>query len=288
MKEKKRSSRVCDCRLKLEESILSPKSNYIDHVAMVDQQIIACGRGKLFQRIRGSWGNGFYGDGIFKAVNAGTPQNVSVHGNRAVLLTGSDKYAGQLYVYESEHQIREVAISLAGPTSTVLLGARDKQEIFFVTDHLEKVVHLLSKNGELIRSFGAGILRYPYSLALDPVGDVIVSDWLLNDVIIFAPDGSIKRRLGSKNGFTTAKPFNPYGIAVDEDGYVFVSSWRENKIFLFSPNGDLDQTLMTEADDLDGPTNLAVANGRLILVNSHGTQIRCYRYRISERRDDKK
>lgn len=99
---------------------------------------------------------------------------------------------------------------------------------------------------------GSG-LSFPYGLALDGAGNLYIADFLGDDVVIIAPDGS-QHSIG---GFG-----HPSGIAVDQSGNLYVSNTSDNSVIRVTPGG----TRTTMASGLGEVEGIAVdASGNLFV-----------------------
>jgi sugar lactone lactonase YvrE len=102
--------------------------------------------------------------------------------------------------------------------------------------------------GNLLKSFGAGMFVFPHGLAVDAQGNVWVTDGQGKDgkgqqVIKFSPDGKELMRLGTAGvAGTTHDTFNqPSDVIVAKNGDIFVADGHggntNNRIVKFDKNG---------------------------------------------------
>ncbi len=81
-----------------------------------------------------------------------------------------------------------------------------------------------------------GRFNQPYGVAVDPAGNVYVTDSLNHRVQKFGPTGSFIAKWGSRG--TGAGQFNePRSVAVDPSGNVYVTDLRNNRVQKFTATG---------------------------------------------------
>ena len=110
-------------------------------------------------------------------------------------------------------------------TKPVDLKVAQWADVFFVLDDGIKGVLAFNRDGEVIRKFDSEtlLLKEPFSLALDSVGHVLVSDLQEKELRVFNWAG--RRSEGICPSFATTK-----GIAVDRKGRVVVAEDHEDKL----------------------------------------------------------
>ena len=80
---------------------------------------------------------------------------------------------------------------------------------------------------------GPGQLSYPYGVAVDLYGFILVANTSNHRVSIFDKDGNYINCFGSK-GSAIGQFQRPYGIAVRADGNIYVSDYNNKRIQIFS------------------------------------------------------
>ena len=83
-----------------------------------------------------------------------------------------------------------------------------------------------------------GQFSVPTNVAVDPDGNLYVSDTYNNRIQIFDADGNFIRQFG-KAGDRPGTFMRPKGIAVDVDGHVWVADAVQDRVQCFTPEGDL-------------------------------------------------
>ena len=66
--------------------------------------------------------------------------------------------------------------------------AVDSNDLLLVCDKGNKLVHLVTLDGEIVTSFGGGQLSLPQDISITPHGLVVVSDWTKHCVFVFHPE----------------------------------------------------------------------------------------------------
>ena len=100
-----------------------------------------------------------------------------------------------------------------------------------VLDQGPNCIHLFSRSGELLRSFVThgedGMVYHPQFFCLDASGNILITDYNLNNIKILSPTGQLITMIG-KEGHGKGELRCPYGICVTQLGTVFVVSSHSN------------------------------------------------------------
>jgi DNA-binding beta-propeller fold protein YncE len=155
-------------------------------------------------------------------------------------------------------------------------------------------------DGNMVTSFGAGMITWPHGIEVDPQGNVWVTDARDNrgddveetevyghQVHKFSPEGHHMMTLGMPGGGRDPNYlFQPNDVLVAPDGHIFVAEGHSNaegstaRILKFSPAGDL---VMTWGSYGSGPENfmqphaLALdSQGRLFIADRSNNRIQIY------------
>lgn len=156
------------------------------------------------------------------------------------------------------------------------------------------------QNGNMVASFGAGMITWPHGIEVDPQGNVWVTDARDNrgdgvaenqvyghQVHKFSPEGRHLMTLGMPGGGRDPNYlFQPNDVLVAPDGHIFVAEGHSNaegstaRILKFSPAGDLVQTwgsYGTGPDNFMQPHALAMdSQGRLFIADRSNNRIQIY------------
>jgi DNA-binding beta-propeller fold protein YncE len=193
---------------------------------------------------------------------------------------------GNIYVAEigSKHRIQKL-----GPDGTFMAAwapglygprriASGPDDSIYVVDSGRNRIVKFSRDGQVLASWGSegsgdGQFRGLSSVAVDPANNkVYVADSLNSRIQVFDSNGKflIKWSIpewGQPHGFED--------LAVDSKmGRVYASSANMNTIFMFDLNGTRIGSLTPKPPEkLDGPSALALANGKLYVLNMAGNRV---------------
>ncbi len=145
--------------------------------------------------------------------------------------------------HEMENQITE------GLTDPVGLAIDTENRFLYVVDTQQDQVMVYDADTlKLLRRIGTGGKNHflttpgdfgaPQGVALDPDGNVYVTDTLNNRVEIFDADGAFISLFG-KHGDGPGYLARPKGIAVDGDGHIWVADEMEDRLQVFNREGQL-------------------------------------------------
>jgi DNA-binding beta-propeller fold protein YncE len=164
------------------------------------------------------------------------------------------------------------------------------------------------RSGKLLRSFGAGMFLQPHGIAIDPAGNVWVTDaqgaaGKGHQVFKFSPEGKVLLVLGKAGvAGNTAETFNqPTDVAIASNGDIFVADGhvevrtRSNgdlfvpdgpgpnqnaRISKFSKDGKFIKSWGVKGSrpgELDGPHGLAIdSQGRLFVADRTNSRIEIF------------
>src|SRR5260370_40814343 len=79
----------------------------------------------------------------------------------------------------------------------------------------------------------------PAGIAVDSDGNVYVSDYALDRLVKFGPDGTVLAQCGS-SGSSLGQFNSPFGVALDEHNPLYVADQLNNRLQRFGP----DSTVM--------------------------------------------
>jgi DNA-binding beta-propeller fold protein YncE len=126
---------------------------------------------------------------------------------------------------------------------------------------LDPVLHF-DKDGNLIKSFGSGLIASPHGIAIDADGNVWVTDWSDNAPQQPRPE-SDEARAAARRARAEAKGPNP-------------GATMGSQVFKFSPDGEVLMTLGTaggaaEPDYFYQPSDVLIApDGHIFVADGHG------------------
>ena len=90
-----------------------------------------------------------------------------------------------------------------------------------VLDWSPNCLHFFSRSGDILRSCvtqgGIGMVNGPQFFCLDPLGNILITDYEHGDIKIFSPSGELIHRVGQ-----TGELDYPSGICLSQTGTIFV------------------------------------------------------------------
>ena len=100
-----------------------------------------------------------------------------------------------------------------------------------VLDSSPNCIHFFSRSGDLLRSYVTqgkdGMVYNPRFFCLDPVGNILISDYNRHSIKILSPSGQLIHEI-VKEGHGRGELYYPFGICLSETGIIFVVSHNSN------------------------------------------------------------
>ncbi|XP_070560146.1 tripartite motif-containing protein 2-like [Ptychodera flava] len=135
----------------------------------------------------------------------------------------------------------------------------------FTTDASKKQIIVCDENGELIRCFGKGKIKFPLGIAINAVnGRVYIVDHWAHCIHIYDQDGNHIKSFGS-NGSQGGQFSYPWFVCIDNTGNVYVSDNNNHRIQVFNGDG---QFLYTFGSPGSGDGQMNSPQG--VAVDKHG------------------
>lgn len=151
---------------------------------------------------------------------------------------------------------------LAGLSDKYLIAANNKTSIFQVFDLRGELCH------DIVPAKGCRV-RNPVFIATNSKGHIIVSDWLINAVVIMDQNGNMLKEFKFKPGLGRAG-WLPGSVCVDQFDNIFVSDFSRSRIVVLNPQGELMYEFSTR-DHLDRPKCMTCdGNGNLLVTGKGG------------------
>ena len=148
----------------------------------------------------------------------------------------------------------------------------DGKSLFVTANNSHRVLSV-DRKGKIRSGWGGegkgpGQFKYPATLALDAIGNVLVVDVLNHRIQVFDAGGTQTAEFG-KVGAKPGTFIRPKGVAVDGGGRIFVSDSYLGVVQVFTSEGAFVGVLGTggEPARFEAPTGLAFAAGRLYITD---------------------
>ena len=151
-------------------------------------------------------------------------------------------YSNALYICERDNNRVQVLnydlsfdsyiIGLTKPVDVKVSGGE-----LFILDRQSPCFHIFNLERQLIREvislgeMGCNV-RKPVHFCLDPLSNILLTDFLTCEVMIFTKDGELIHKFGRK-GISTGCFIEPRGIALDSEGRIIVASQNPNHCIQF-------------------------------------------------------
>ena len=147
-----------------------------------------------------------------------------------------------------------------------------------VTDDDNKCVHLLSKEGALVRSIGKGVFGGSLGgITFDLKGNVWVTDTSSNKVLKLSQDGRLLQTIdhaGSKSDH-----FNhPTGVSVSPEGLIYICDEGNHRVTIHDEGGKFQFAVGSKGSGpgcLDGPRDVTFDTDGLVYVIDVGNRRVC-------------
>ena len=140
------------------------------------------------------------------------------------------------------------------------------QRDILVADRRNRRIQRFGRSGQWVYSFRqvqdpdgeSEALQDPFAIAVNPRGNLYVSDMSENLIYVFDTQGRYSSTIGQFSG--VGLRFNqPAGLAVDIDGYLYVADTGNNRILKLDENGKRVFEISPVEGDLRSPSQIVVA-----------------------------
>ena len=156
--------------------------------------------------------------------------------------------------------------------------AVNSEGLLAVTDGGNRCVHLLSKDGTLVRSIGKGVLGDQLlSVAFDLKGNVWVTEWGNHQVRKLSQDGRLLQTIhcvGSDDDH-----FNyPAGVSVSTEGLIYICDHDNHRVTVHDEDGKFLFSFGSEGSGpgcFDRPLDITFGSDGLVYVNDGSNKRVC-------------
>ena len=156
-----------------------------------------------------------------------------------------------------------------------------------VTDSENGCVHLLMKDGSLVRSIGKAVIGC--GLTFDLKGNVWVTNWSNNKVLKRSQDGRLLQTIdhvGSKIDHFV----NPLGVSVSPEGLIYIYDGGNHRVTIHDEDGMFLFAFGSKGSSpgcFNGPRDVTFGSDDLVFVSDHGSRVCVWSKEGSFQRDFK-
>ena len=152
----------------------------------------------------------------------------------------------------------------------------NSEGLLAVTDDTNRCVHLLSKDGALVRSIGNGVLSGGWlsGVSFDGKGNVWVTEWYNHQVRKLSQDGQLLQTIhcvGSDNDH-----FNhPAGVSVSTEGLIYICDHDNHRVTVHDEEGKFLFSFGSKGSGpgcFDRPCDITFGSDGLIYVTDYGNK----------------
>ena len=156
--------------------------------------------------------------------------------------------------------------------------AVNSEGLLAVTDDDSECVHLLAKDGTLVRSIGKGQLSDVLSdVAIDLKGDIWVTDHKSRKAIKLSQDGRLVPTTRCASNESDLLCF-PFGITVSPEGLVYICDGDNDRVTVHGEDGKFLFTFGSKGSDpgqFNKPRDVAFGSDGLVYVTDAGNSRVC-------------
>ena len=161
-------------------------------------------------------------------------------------------------------------------TSVIVNGEHVSGSPFTVQVKSRKYKPVLSFGG---KGSSAGLFKGPFGVAVNELGEIVVTDLMNNSVQIFSSDGTYLRSLG-RCGNQEGKFYKPTGIVYLNNGNIVVADSLNGRLQVFTGQGEYLTQIGRKGNldhQFDYPWGLSVdSDGNIIVADSNNKLIKIF------------
>ena len=154
----------------------------------------------------------------------------------------------------------------------------NSEGLLAVTDDTNRCVHLLSKDGALVRSIGGGVLSGNLcGVAFDVEGNIWVSDWDNKKVVKLSIDGkhlqTLRYASSRSDGFD-----HPTGVSVSTEGLIYICDQYNHRVTVHDEEGKFLFSFGSKGSGpgcFDRPCDITFGSDGLIYVTDYRNKRVC-------------
>ena len=153
--------------------------------------------------------------------------------------------------------------------------AVNSEGLLAVTDDRNMCVHLLSKEGALVRSIGKGVLRGRLDgITLDLKGNVWVADGNSCSVLKFSQDGRLLQAIDHA-GSKSDRFYHPHSVSVSPEGQIYICDRDNHRVTIHNEDGKFQFAVGSKGSGpgwIDVPRDVTFGSDGLVYVTDSGNR----------------
>ena len=161
---------------------------------------------------------------------------------------------GEVTKWELDYSLKKkpvLAVGKEGKANDELdrprgLALDEPNQLIYIADMSNsRRIQVVSFDGKFLKSFGQGILKVPWGIAVTE-DNVFVTDWGLDALLQFSKkDYKLVRRTGTQ-GRGEGQLHRPSGLCIDYNGDVYVAEYSNHRVSVFSKDLNFLKHLFTQ------------------------------------------
>ena len=149
-------------------------------------------------------------------------------------------------------------------SSATGLALDEVNQLIHIVDRNNKRIQVVSFEGEFLKKFGRGILKYPWGIAVTE-DYVFVTDLDLHALLQFSETDCQLVRMTGTEGAEEGQLNVPRGLCLDCNGDVYIADSRNNRVSIFSIQLQFMKYLGTQ--ELKYPQDVKVTQNRVVVLD---------------------
>ena len=179
---------------------------------------------------------------------------------------------GEVTEWELDYSLKKkpvLAVGKRGNANNELNWSRglaldEPNQLIYIADMDNSRIQVVSFAGKFLKSFGQGILKVPWGIAVTE-DNVFVTDWDLDALLQFSKkDYKLVGRTGTKGG-GEGQLNSPRGLCTDYNGDVYVAEYYNHRVSVFSKDLNFLKHLFTQ--QLRSPHDVKVTPNSVVVLN---------------------
>ena len=147
--------------------------------------------------------------------------------------------------------------------------AVNSESLLAMTDSENGCIHLLKKDGSLVRSIGNAVIGC--GLAFDLKGNIWVTNWSNNKVLKLSQDGRLLQTIDHA-GSERDHFINPLGVSVSPEGLIYICDSGNHRVTVHDEEGMFLFAFGSKGSGprcFDGPGDITFGSDGLVYVSDH-------------------